>query len=367
VIPRVCRPHRVTQDGTLAQTTPCSYDRRVRITARTTAISWIPSEAMTGLMRVPLDMGIGHYDEAPPDRLEGVDHLQALRDADRFRFANHLDAWIEVVDGTVTGWGQGGGAVLGSTTLRLGRAVSVAAVPLPDIRPTPEVGEGWVRFTQTGGGRTGVPMPRRVDHAPFVRIWAPVAWSTLELTIRVDGTTEHHLAGASPFPRHWVYGPDGALSSKSAITDFKRWYRHASGVHTPWGAEDSPALAVAVESALERKLSAVAMRDPRTVVRSVPPGSTLTEQGAPGDELYLVLDGVLEVIVDGVTVAEIGPGSIVGERAGLEGGVRTSTVRSRTRCRIAVTRSEVLERVDLDELSTGHRREERAGPPATCE
>ena len=43
----------------------------------------------------------------------------------------------------------------------------------------PEVGDKWVRFVQTAGGRTGLPAPRRVRHPPFVQWRAPLAWTTL--------------------------------------------------------------------------------------------------------------------------------------------------------------------------------------------
>ena len=38
----------------------------MRIESSVTSISWIPSEAMTGPLRVPVDLGIGHYDDPPP-------------------------------------------------------------------------------------------------------------------------------------------------------------------------------------------------------------------------------------------------------------------------------------------------------------
>ena len=50
------------------------------------------------------------------------------------------------------------------------------------------------------------------------------------------------------------------------------------------------------------------------------PDETLVEQGETGDELFLLLDGVLAVEVDGEEVAELGPGAILGELAGVEGG-----------------------------------------------
>jgi hypothetical protein len=42
----------------------------MRIESSVTAISWIPSEAIEGMPKIPFEMGIGHYDEplARPDR-----------------------------------------------------------------------------------------------------------------------------------------------------------------------------------------------------------------------------------------------------------------------------------------------------------
>ena len=87
-----------------------------------------------------------------------------------------------------------------------------------------------------------------------------MVWTTLQLTVHADGTSEHHLTGASAFPRHWLYGPDGTLEKKAGLTEFREWYRHAFGKHTPWGDEDSPALVTEVETALERELAGRIMR-----------------------------------------------------------------------------------------------------------
>ncbi len=59
----------------------------MRIHSSVTSISWIPSEAIQGVTKVPFEMGVAHYDDPPPDH---IDSLDALRDADRFRFANEL-------------------------------------------------------------------------------------------------------------------------------------------------------------------------------------------------------------------------------------------------------------------------------------
>ena len=338
---------------------PPPYGRRMRHTARAVAISWIPSEAVKGMTKLPFEAGITHYDDPPPADLSGHD-LAALQRADRFRFANELTAWIEVRDGLIVGWGQGGHGHIGVSRVRLGATLDVRAVPLPEIRPEPEVGHGWVRFIQTAGGRTGIPAPRTVSRPPFVQLRAPLAWSTLTLTLYADGRAEHSLTGASPFPRHWVYGPDGALTHKTGLIDFTEWYRTAFGRHSPWGDEDSPAVVAEVESALERDLSTRIMRgaDITPFLRRFGPGDTLMEQGGDGDELHLVLDGVVRVEVDGTALTELGPGVVLGERAVLEGGRRTSTITAVTPCRVAVVPGDVVDRAALEELSRGHRREE---------
>ena len=239
------------------------------------------------------------------------------------------------------------------------KSVTFQAALMPTLQAEPVHGDGWVRFEQTAGGRTGVPAPRRVNHAPFVQFRAPLAWSSLRLTIYADGHSEFEMTGASRFPRHWVYGADGRLAAKAGSTDYKDWYRHAFGRHTPWGETDTPAFVTAVETALERQLSLTIMRgDAKPRLRKLKKDTVLTEQGAPGDELYLVLDGVLAVEVDGTVLAEVGPGAVLGERAILEGGTRTSTLRTVTPCRIAIATAEQIDHNALRELSEGHRREE---------
>jgi hypothetical protein len=329
-----------------------------RIEASVTSISWIPSEAISGLgAKLPFEAGIAHYDQPPPDVVED---LEALRAADRFRFANQLKGWIEVEDGKVVGHGQSGSGMIGATTLRIGsKQATFQAVPLSDLQPAPQVGETEVTFFQTAGGRTGVPAPRRVLHPPFLQIAAPLAWTTLSLTIRADGTVTQQLTGASPFPRHWVYDTEGKLLSKSGLIDFATWYRRAFGKHSPWGDRDSPAFCTEVETALERQLSKELMSgSAKPKVRDVKKGKAVTTQGEPGNELFLVLDGVVRIEVDGKAVAEYGPGSMHGERAILEGGVRTSTIRAVTDCKLAVAGADEVDRDALIQLSSGHRREE---------
>jgi hypothetical protein len=302
--------------------------------------------------KLPFELGIGKYDEPPPDRLEEGD-LERLRDEDRFREANLLKAWIEVDDDrNIVGYGHEGDGLVGATTFRLPFKVTFRGVAFEVLRPEPEVRGNSVRFVQTVGGRAGFPAPRRVRGTPFFRVHSATAWTTLALTIGLDGTSFHEVVGASPFPRHWIYDKDGNLVTKSGTIDFEAWYREAHGDNTPWGEEESDAFVTQAESAFERELSRDLMTTGLEMERrDLEPGEALVEQGDPGDELYLLLDGVISVVVDGDEVAEIGPGAILGERASLEGGMRTATLNARTRCRVAVVPRELVDLQELEDLA----------------
>jgi hypothetical protein len=331
-----------------------------RIEATGTTLSWIPSEAVTGLTKAAFETGFTHYDPPPPD---AITDLHELRDDDRFRYANVLAGWAEVEDGRIVraGYGDAAGVLMGSTTVRIGRlGATFAAVALPVLRREPEFrSDGSVQLIQTCGGRTALPAPRTVPHPPFVQLQSPLVWTTVALTLHPDGSSKVSLPGASAFPRHWVYDDGGALTLKSGLTDYSAWAAHSFGARTPWGDEDSPALTVEVESAAERVLSRLLMsgaQKPR--IRTLAADELLTVQGEAGDELYLLLDGVLRVEVDGRRLAEVGPGAVLGERAVLEGGRRTSTLLAATPVRVAVAPSSAIDRDKLAELAGSHRRED---------
>ena len=328
-----------------------------RFESSVTAVSWIPSEAITGPSKIPFELGVTHYDEVPPDVIED---LEELRTSDRFREANELRAFIEVDDdGRIVAAGHLGQGHIGATTVRVGpAAVRFPAVHLPDIQHEPEISDGSARFVQTVGGRMGLPTPRPVPHKKFFQFWPSIAWTTLALTINADGSASHELVGASPFPRHWIYDDGGRLVEKSGVIDFGKWFNHAFGDRTPWGETDSPAVVAAVESALERSLSSSIMRgDTKPKLRSIAAGDTLVTQGDPGNEVFLILDGIFVVEVDGEAVAEIGPGAVVGERAGLVDGKRTATLRAQTAARVAGVPADALDTAALGTLAESHQRE----------
>jgi hypothetical protein len=348
----------VRPGGPLAAAVLWAHDGHVRIESSVVSLSWIPSEAVAGGTRVAFDKGFTHYDRPPPEVIGDVEELAA---SDRFRFANLLQAWIEVdPSGRIVGHGYRGHGLMGSTTIRLGSlSHRFEAVALPDIQHDPVAASGSVRFVQTCGGRTGLPAPRRVRHRPFIQWQAPLVWTTLALTINADGTSTGELIGASPFPRHWVYDHSGALALRSGLTDFKDWYRKSFGKHSPWGDRDSEALVTAVGTALERAMSERLMGAQAKIGR-FKGGEVVVREGDNGSDVFLVLDGVIKSEKHGKPLAEYGPGAILGERAALEG-VRTSTLVAVTKVRLAWIPATLFELEELTELSQGRRREESEG------
>jgi cyclic nucleotide-binding protein len=322
------------------------------------SVSWIPSEAIPGVMRLPFDIGPMHYDDPPGDQLGDIPDLAR---SGAVRFINELRAWVEVEDGWIVRHGHSGRGWMGRTKLGFGsNKFLYPTIGMRDLRPEPEASKLSARFVQTTGGRPAVPLPRKLNRPPFVQIVPPLVWTSLALTIKADGSSTHEVIGASPFPRHWIYDGSGKLIKKVAVTDFKTWSGDIFGERTPWGKEDSPAFVTEVETAVERELSHTIMRSgTKPQVRQLAKDATLVEQGQRGAELYLLLDGVLSVEVDGKALAEVGPGAILGERALLEGGTRTATLRALTPVRVAVATADQISPEALAEVASRHRREEK--------
>jgi CRP/FNR family transcriptional regulator, cyclic AMP receptor protein len=78
-----------------------------------------------------------------------------------------------------------------------------------------------------------------------------------------------------------------------------------------------------------------------TSIRTVPAGEALIRHGEPDRTLYFVLDGDLEIILpsgDAFSmgrVAEVGPGSVLGELAFFDGGPRSAGAWAVRNCEVA--------------------------------
>ena len=331
----------------------------MQIERSATSISWIPSESMPVSLKVPLEQGVMHYDPPPPLT---ITDLEGMRRRGEFRFANVLRAWIDVEDGTIRDCGYAGGLIMGLTPITVGSLrVLLPTKANPEIRREPEVTADAVRFVQTAGNRPGFSFLKPSAKWPFLVTRPFTIWTTVELTIRADGSSTQHLAGASPFPRHWLYDDGGHLVEKAALTRAMLWESTVFGRHTPWGGEDQVPVVAPPETELERALAERVMQGgPAPVVRELAAGEFLFRQAEPGTSLAVILDGTFEVRVNGQVAGQVGPGTVVGERASLEDGRRTADLRALTQVRVAETAPGVFTAEQLAELAQGHHREDSA-------
>jgi hypothetical protein len=306
----------------------------MRLTAEATCLSWIPRTAVEGAFKLPFGLGVAHYDKPPPDASPDVD---ALLCADAIRFANQVRAWIDVEDGHISGHGMSGGGRLGSTTVRLKNAgMTFAGVALPDLVDPPEVLADGVRFRQTCGGHTGAPVPRATPHPPYVRLSAPIAWSTIVLTLHADGTAESKIADASVFPRHYLYDAAGRLTDKTALIRYKDWLHRSEQQHSPWAGVYQPVPTAGVKAEAERSLADAILVSGSYKQHHLPPGAMLSEQPIRDDQVAVLLDGLLAVLIDGEPAVELGPGAVLDpSRRSLESR-QHARIRAQTAVRLAV-------------------------------
>ena len=113
--------------------------------------------------------------------------------------------------------------------------------------------------------------------------------------------------------------------------------------------EASEKLALLSQCGLLRHLPAEQIEPLLDRVRehNVDAGKTIFRLGDPGDALYIVARGAVEVLDDktGQTLAELGAGQAFGEMALLSGGTRTATVRAKIDSHLLV-----IDKADFDRL-----------------
>jgi hypothetical protein len=322
----------------------------MRFAASASCLSWIPPLAVEGAFKLPFSLGIAHYDAPPPDRVSDVGALLA---ADAIRFANQMDAWIEVDGGRIVDAGMSGQGAVGRTTLQVGPlGLTFAAAALPTLQQPPERYEDRVRFTQSAGGHTGVAVPRRIHRAPYCRVAAPLAWSTLELTLRSDGSSEPAIASASVFPRHYLYNDQGTLLNKTGLLRYMAWLRGEQDAHTPWRGGGEPVAVTGVPSAPEREVTnAILVSIPHHQHR-LPAAMLLRERPIPDTAVHVLLDGILVIELDGDPITEVGPGAIFDPTMRSPESKARVQVRAATDCRLAVVDRQTVEDEALKKVAS---------------
>ncbi len=68
--------------------------------------------------------------------------------------------------------------------------------------------------------------------------------------------------------------------------------------------------------------------------RAFTAGQVIFSAGDPGDVMYVVKDGEVDVVVHGNVVETIGPGGILGEMALIDGSPRSASAVAKTNCQL---------------------------------
>lgn len=84
-------------------------------------------------------------------------------------------------------------------------------------------------------------------------------------------------------------------------------------------------------------------------------GAELTDQGRPGQECFVILDGQASVAVSGEHVATVGAGSMVGEMALIDHRPRSATVTAETDMRLLAFDNNAFKAL-LDEMPKASQR-----------
>ena len=71
-------------------------------------------------------------------------------------------------------------------------------------------------------------------------------------------------------------------------------------------------------------------------VQEFQPGTTIFTEGTPGDVMYVVLDGEVDLQVGSESVEVLGPGDLMGEMALIDSKERSATAVAKSQCRLAV-------------------------------
>jgi len=73
-----------------------------------------------------------------------------------------------------------------------------------------------------------------------------------------------------------------------------------------------------------------------TDLQELPAGQTLFKEGEPGELMYILMSGTVEISVHNRVVETAEPGAIVGEMAMIDEGARSATVVAKSDCKLLV-------------------------------
>jgi hypothetical protein len=207
----------------------------MRIESSVTAVSWIPSDAIEGMPKLPFELGVARYDQPPPDQLDegDLDRLRA-EDASARRITSAPGSTSRTEDRR-PGYRARGSSARRRSTLGLG--ISIPGVAVRGLRPSPRSRRTpSASCRRSAAGR--VPAPRRVTGSR----------SSGSSRRRVDDARAHDPRGRllrsttrrrEHLPAALGLRPDGQLVAEVGTIDFKAWYASGRASRRRWGDEES--------------------------------------------------------------------------------------------------------------------------------
>jgi hypothetical protein len=184
---------------------------------------------------------------------------------------------------------------------------------------------------------------------------APLAWSTIALTLYIDGTSESEIADASAFPRHYLYDSAGQLTHKSALIRYKDWLYRSEQERSPWAGVHEPVPTTQVKQRAERSLADTILVSARYEQYQLPAGAMLGSHPIRDDQVAVLLDGLMVILIDDEPAVEIGPGAIFDPSTRIAESKEHAKIRARTPARFAL-----LSRSDVDSDALHEVAEEQA-------
>jgi len=79
-------------------------------------------------------------------------------------------------------------------------------------------------------------------------------------------------------------------------------------------------------------MSIIDLLPSETPIKAIPPGEVVFTQGDPGGIMFVVIDGEVDVLLEGKLIETVRSGGVFGEMALIDSGPRSATAICRTRC-----------------------------------
>ncbi|GMQ96694.1 MAG: hypothetical protein BMS9Abin15_0369 [Gammaproteobacteria bacterium] len=69
-------------------------------------------------------------------------------------------------------------------------------------------------------------------------------------------------------------------------------------------------------------------------VEDIASGAKIFEEGQEGDTMYVIMEGEVDLLINGQSIDSAGPGGMIGEMALIDSSLRSATAIAKTACRV---------------------------------